>query len=788
MFGPKLCANCKQCFAAEEFFPKKAKPNLWAVLRYDVFYLSRLAIIGSLLVTGCRYMLGEPAPTPIELMRADPASPPLPCEKSAPPMVPVGQTPLPTTEGELSLVDVRGDDRLAIDGGAMFTWSNDGEKIVSGSEHGVMIWSAVTGVMERHIPIPNEIEHPQRVILSPDGQWIVFVAYMKREDTSNIDPMGFFLMRADGTGAVRRFEKTGDIISFSNDNKRIVGHAHEWDIETGKQTSIPRPKFDHEAKILPGNEKVVVFISNDRPGKQATIPELRDFKTGKVLHRFPEIQSSTGSAISDDGKRIAFVRNGELSVYSVETLERVAFVSDVGNAQMVHLSHDGKRAVTEVLQCFSLLSSGQKEEYKCPNPELTLWDLETGKALWRTPRGSGDAWIFTPDGEYLTGPQTRIVDYLIRLRDNKEVKFGSWIRTISPNSRRVVYNDRNGLSIGALDEKSPVPTFQRADRVLARSADGRFELKVGSDMRVRLENESTCLQLPIAVPIDYKRQPGLDYILDEDRFYFSPDGESLFVTNSATSMHKRYRAFDTKTGQERWSIQVGGRSGGSIQILPLSNQVLFQGSQHPDLIRFNATTGEALPKGGVPRTIYYTPPHLGGLTYEVRGHNGIRAPNLYGVLAGKKGTRLAMMSYLNNDCVFSVWDLRNPRSVDDRFPGCMSSAKALSPDGNWVFAGATKKRAMFIALDHDETRFIADMHQGNTVDVAYTPSGHRVVHADDQGNVVVADPKTLQITGRAKLLLDHAKKLWVAPDDKTIVIDTARGMIVRLRVGGSATN
>jgi len=749
-----------------------------------VLYASRLALFASLTVTGCRYMLGEPAPVPVELVSTPRAAPVEACEPEAPLPVPMGQTPLPTAEGELSLVDVRGDDRLAIDGGVVFSWTNDGEKIISGSNDGLRIWNASTGVMERHIAIPvGVIENPWRVILSPDEQRVAFMVYLRDSDPSKPSFPGFFLIRTDGQGPVHKIERAGGELSFSADSKRIVAFDREWDVETATVTPIKRPKFDHETRFLPGLDKALVFVSNDKPGKQSTIPELRDGVTGSVIHRFPEIQTSISSAISGDGKRIAFVHDGQLSVYSSETLQRVAFVPDIGKAQMVHLSLDGKRAVTEVLMCVVLLSSGEKSEYQCPKPEMTLWNLETAAPIWKTPNGSGDAWIFSPDGEYLTGPETRLVDYIIRLRDGKELKFGSRIRSISPGGKRIIYDDRVGFSVAALDGKSPVPSIDRSGRILARSADGRLILKVGKDNRVRLESDSSCLKLPIAVPVDYQRQAGLDYLHPEDNFVFSPDGSSLFMTISATSMGARYRALDTKTGAERWSIQVAPRSTGGIQILPLSNQVLFQGSQHPDLQRFNATTGERLPKGGMPRLIYYTPPDLGGLTYEVRGHEGIRAAQIYGVLAGKNGTRMAMSTILGQECAFTVWDVRNPRNVDDRFPGCMSMAKALSPDEKWVFAGTTEKRAMLIAMDHDETRFIPGMHEGKTIAVAYSPSGHRVILADDLGNITMADPQTLKVTGRARLNGDKAKSLWISPDSQTIVVDTNRDMIVRLRIG-----
>lgn len=732
-------------------------------------------------------MLGEPAPVPVELTRADKAAPPEACDVEQPPMVPPGQTPLPTAEGELSVEEVRGDDRFSFESGAVFTWSRDGEKIISGARDGVAIWNASTGVMERHIAVPKEkIENPLRVLLSPDEQWIAFMVYLRDSDPSKSSFPGFFLMRADGRGELRKFERVGDKLAFDSDSKKLVSWVREWDLGTGAEVQIKRPKFEYEAHFLAGQDRALVFISNDKPGKQSTIPELRDSVSGAVLHRFPEIQTSIGSAISGDGKRIAFIRNGEMSVHSSATYERVAFVPDIGKAHMVHLSHDGKRAVTEVLMCAIPASTGATYQYKCPEPELTLWDLETGKPTWRTKNGSGDGWIFSADGEYLTGPETRIVDHLIRLRDGKELTFGSWIRSIAPNGKRLIYTDKMGFAVAALDGTSPVPTFQRSYDVRARSADGRMMLKIGPDQRLRLETESTCLRLPMAVPVDYKRQIGLDYVSDEDRFYFSPDGSSLFLTNSATSMHKRYRALDTKTGLERWSIQVAGTSAGAIQILPLANQVLFQGSGHPDLQRFNATTGDPLPKGGMPRTIYYTPPDRSGLTYEVRGHEGIRAAHMYGVIGGRDGKRIAMSTILDEKCVFSIWDMRNPRNVDDRFPGCMSEAKALSLDEKWVFAGTTEKRGMLISLDHDETRFIPGMHEGKTIAVAYAPSGNRVVLADDFGNVFLGDTQTLKVTGRARLHVDKAKRLWISPDGQTIVVYTSRGMMVRLRIGAKS--
>jgi WD40 repeat protein len=210
---------------------------------------------------------------------------------------------------------------------------------------------------------------------------------------------------------------------------------------------------------------------------------------------------------------------------------------------------------------------------------------------------------------------------------------------------------------------------------------------------------------------------------------------------------------------------------------------LFQGSSHPDLRRFHAVTGEELPKGGMPRLVYYTPPGTGGYTYEVRGHDGIRAAYLYGVVARRNGTQLAMSTILGDKCAFSIWDLRNPRAVEDRYPGCTSIPKALSPDEKWIAAGGEEGRVLLLAWDKDETRKLEGMHEGKTTAIVFTPTGDRLAVADDRGHIVLADPRDGQIKGRARLPLDHAKHLWISPDGRTLVADTVRGMRVRLRIG-----
>lgn len=723
---------------------------------------------------------------PVELIHPPPAGASERCDPSARAIVPPGNTPQPTTEGELDLVDVRGDDRLAINGYVVFTWSNDGEKLVSASNDGVVFWNAATGVLERRIELPTRFETPVRVVMSPDDQWIAFVAYMIREDQGRIEAPGLFLMRADGQGGVQRFERTGDMASFRADSRRLAAYTHVWDLVAGTHSTVTPPKFDYETVFLPGRERAIVFVRNGKPPRESVMPELRDVATGKVLHRYPPLDSSTGASLSGDGKRLALLYQGKLSVYSTETFDRVAFIPDVGKAQMVHLSHNGRRAVTEVLTCAVLFSSDANDMSWCPSPELTLWDLDKNEKFIQTPRGSGDAWIFTPDGEYLTGPETRLVDYIVRIRDGKELRFGSRIRTISPGSRRVLYESKLGFELAALDGQSLIPVIERAPKILARSADGQWHVSAGSDGRLRLESASSCVKLPMVVPTFGEPRSQFDYFsANEDKLAFSSDGLSLYTITAATSMHARFRAFDTQSGTERWSIQADGRNPGRAELLPLSNQVIFQGYNHPDLRRFHAVTGKELSKGAMPRLGYVVSPR--GEAHDVRSHGGDRAGYFYSPISDRNGTRVAVSSVLEGKCVFSIWDMRNPRGVDDRYPGCLSGFKALSPDEKWIAAGAENGRVLLLGWVKNETRQIEAMHEGKTTAILFTPSGNRLAVADDHGNIVLADPVERKITGRARLPFDSAKYLWISPDGQNLVADTARGMRVRLRINARQT-
>ncbi|HMY21516.1 MAG TPA: hypothetical protein PKA58_34580, partial [Polyangium sp.] len=135
----------------------------------------------------------------------------------------------------------------------------------------------------------------------PDGQWIAFVAYIERENSMAENFTGVFLMRAGGEGEVRLYERTGDSVSFTDDSRRMASYNHVWDLTTGNHKEVKPAKFDYETKFLPGRVRAIVFVRNEQTAKESVVPELRDIETGKVLHRFPPIDTSIGAAVSGGG-------------------------------------------------------------------------------------------------------------------------------------------------------------------------------------------------------------------------------------------------------------------------------------------------------------------------------------------------------------------------------------------------------------------------------------------------------------------------------------------------------
>ncbi len=739
-----------------------------------------LAFFFTFLATACVNRHSQPPPVPLEFANAPPIAPPERCEPSPEPSPPSGHTPLPSASGELSLAQVRGDDRFTLQGYVLFAWSTNGQQVISATQDGILIWSAQSGVLLQHIELGARIFRPSRLLVSPDDEWIALVADMPSKDTHGLEESALFIVPLNREGKVRQIPRIGSSVVFTPDSQRLFTYGHRWDLKSGTHTSLPPAQ--HQMQLLPDGVRALVFIQQPSTPKQSYIAELRDLASGHVLHRFPPILSSINAALSGDGRRLAFIHQRALSVYSTDDGELLSQIPDIGDAALVHLSHDGRRAITEVLDCAIPLSSESAKKYQCPPPLLSVWDLDTQKPLLQTPQGSGDSWIFSRDGEYLTGSETRLVESLIRIKDGAELRFGSRIRSISPDGRRLIFDGPLGFELASLDGQSPVPQFTRSPRVLARSADGSFRASLAADERLRIENSTSCIRLAVKGQ-QYFIKPGPYDHIDPKTHHvaFSEDGSALFTALEANSMHARFRAYNANDGSERWSIQTSGRGSGSIHLLPRAGQVLFKAYEHPDIERFDALTGEKLPKGGMPRLAYRSSLR-GGAVHNVRDMRGDRADYLVGVVSSRDGFHFASSSFLDNECHLSFWDIRRPQDVDDRSSECDTLRKALSPDETWLAVGDKNSRIHIYSWSKHTSHPSAAVHAGRVTDLVFTPSGARIASSGTDGTIFLIDPKDGSIRGKAILPLDYAERLWISPDGRELVADTARGLEVRLRI------
>jgi WD40 repeat protein len=734
-------------------------------------------LAATLALGGCGPRYTFPSAPPLVLERPAPPIPIEACAPSAEPIAPSGRTPLPVAEGELALLDVRGDDRLAFAGAFVATWSGDGERLVTAIEDSVLIWSVHTGELERRLDLGSPLRQLSHVVVSPDGAWIAVSGdaslRVERPEAST------WLLRANGAAPARRFAGSGGDLRFTPDSRRLVGNGHAWDVETGAYAAAPR--VTGEALFLPDGRRVLVFVESAPSPRRRLVPELRELATGATIHRFPAVESSIHAALSGDGRSLAIL-DGALSVYSTDTFERVALVRDVERAGMVHLSQDGRRAVLETLRCaVPLSSSPRRGEDWCAPPALAVWDLDRTERLLHTAHEAGSGWVFSRDGAYLTGTDTRLVEEILRVKDGASLRFGARIRSISPDSRWVLFDGKQGHEIASLDGSGAPPAFSRAPRVLARSADGRFVADVDGEGRLRLEGPGSCARLGVIAGPWIERSP-YDHLDEKDeQVAFSPDAASLFTVTGSSSGRVAFRAFRTSDGAERWSIRSTGSHGAGAYVLPSAGQVLFQGEGRFEVRRFDATTGAELEAGRAPGVSYERVPFSAEVV-DVRDPDGERPSALVSPAATRDGRTLATFADLRRAPHLSLWDLLAPRGVVDVVAGGWPTRLSLSPDERLWAAGLRDGTIRLFARDGSRSIAAASGHAAPITAMVFTRSGDRLATAAEDGAVLLVDTSSGAVVGRARLPLDHATHLWISPDGRELWADTERALRVRFRI------
>ncbi len=360
------------------------------------------------------------------------------------------------------LADLRGDDRLSLVDPFVATWSPDGQRLYTATRAAVSVWGTRTGALEATWALDASVASVREVVVSPDGRWIA-VAGHGRPPGANSDVPEMWLLRTGEHPQTTAFSGIHGTLHLTPDGLTLYTDGHAWDLTTGAhRTNL---SLATDARWLPDGHRTVVLVPQPTDAGNLYTPILWDAVTGRALHRFPvTTRLSEAVAVSGDGTRLAVLGEG-LEVFSTETFARVAHIADVPAVGLISLSYDGRLAVVESLVCVQLLSSAAHDRH-CPPPTLSLWNLDRAERLARTPHGAGQGWRFAPGGRYLTGPNTRLVEALLRVDDLTPVVFGNRVRSISPDGRFVLYERGPALAVGALDGSTLPPRPGPSPRVL----------------------------------------------------------------------------------------------------------------------------------------------------------------------------------------------------------------------------------------------------------------------------------------------------------------------------------
>jgi WD40 repeat protein len=363
--------------------------------------------------------------------------------------------------------------------------------------------------------------------LSPDGKYVVSAS-------------------ADGTvrlwdietgQEVRRFSDHAGVVNsvaFSSDSKRVLtggtdGIALLWNIEP----HLEHPTFDGE------NDMYAVAFSADgkRMATNVINNELRlwNVSTGQMLWKTQD----SGLALwaldySPDGRYLVSGNmDGVATLWDAQTGSRVRQFAAEGLDEIYALdfSPDGK----------SIVAGGSFRQDKA---FVLVWDVETGREVFRIPPSYIYTASFSPDGAYILTGGAEGVSRLWDAQTGKKLKeFTGNLAIFSPNGKNVatiggpsgwagstvfIWDIQTGKEINHFEG----PT----DGIfgLTYTPDGKTIAAVGSANSVYLWNSQTGQELrryPQAAPVDW--------------ITFSPD--SQFVVSVSTDGLARFFDVDYRT-------------------------------------------------------------------------------------------------------------------------------------------------------------------------------------------------------------------------------------------------
>lgn len=755
-----------------------------------------IALVAAFGVAGCgsRYTPRHPAVFRVEPI-AQGGEAPAACVPDPAREAPRGETPPPTASGALSLLDVVGDDRLGVAEAFAAAFSPDGERLYMATADRLLAWHTATGALERAVAFETPFDRPSAIVVSADGAWLAAQGTGRPVGDHAPPPPSAWLVRTEDLQVLKHVSPAAGELGFTPDATELFS---ESGLHVTLATLAERrdPPADVEARYLPDGARYVAFVPRGDDAARRYVPEIRDAATGRMRHRLPDVAFPHAVAISGDGSRIAVLDEEaqRLTVFETGSFERVAAIEEIGDARMVSLSPDGKLAVLETLVCVTLLAETFEADVRgahgadgderasagarargdrdgCPDPLLSLWDVDGGVLRWSSPAHAGERWVFSADGAWLSGPPTRLVETLLRVRDGSPAVTGGRIRAISPDGRFALRADRARHVIEAIDGEAPF-TPAPASRLVALSHDGGTRLEVDDDNALRLARDGACIVVGAA------RDAATEA-------WFSRDDRFVVLVGHGEHGRPIVRGLDARTGATSYALGIVGEGASAVRVRVAGDQVLVQGNDHDDVQRFDARTGAALPDGHAPRLRWHTPSGGGGYTYEVRDTGGDRVSHLNRAALLRDGTTLFTFEDFDRGFQLSVWDLAHPERVVDQPAEGWPVDVVLAPDESTVAVTYRDGHVCFFGRD-DHARIAPDArHEGAVTALVYTPDGGAAVSAGEDGTLLLLSTTTGALLGRAELPLDHATHLAISASGRELVAETARGQRVRFALSSA---